>query len=186
MCWEHKKLIPEFLESEYTHFVYFENDLLFTQQNLDYWLETRSLFKKNNLTFVPAFHRIEISSSGQIVSLDATWPKAIHSILEIEGKKFASLFFPYHAMYVMDKELAQEHVQGHFYRPDGDKPGFRVPGVVEQSAVGNMFDNVPQGFYHRCLVPMEDFSRCWVHHTANKFVDDPDNSFGKLPIDQVL
>ena len=79
--------------------------------------------------------------------------------------------------------MAKEHKSSQFYRFYGEHHPI---GISERAALGNMYDCVPHGFSHRALVPVDQFQRCWVHHLPNKFARDPYNSFGKLPITQVI
>lgn len=182
MCWEHKTLLPKFVESTYTHFMYYENDLEIKQHNIDYWLETRALFKRNNLNFVPCFHRIEKNKHSDIFSLDICFTEE-PQVITVESKRYAFLSSPYHAMYIMDRELAAEHLDSRFFAFDRN---LAWHGISERAALGNLYDNVPEGYPHRGLVPVDEFSQCWIHHLPNKFVNMPNDTFGKLKIDQIM
>ena len=52
LTWEHKKYMPQFLESDYTHFAYLEGNVDVSQKTFNYWLRTRKLFKDNNFNFI--------------------------------------------------------------------------------------------------------------------------------------
>lgn len=188
MCWEHKELIEPFTQSDYTHFLYYENDIKVTDENFQYWLETRDLFKRNNLNFYPAFLRIELDEQGQIFSLDVTEPNIL-AVVEVEGQRFVSLAQPYHGMYLVDRDMALEHLSsplfGHF-RPYRNKEVFKGLGQAESAATGPAYDAVPEGFEHRCLIPVSNFYRCWVHHLPNFYVKNRPLNFGTLPVARVL
>lgn len=182
LCWEHKNYMQEFLDEGFTHFIYYENDILITQQNIDYWVETRELFCRNGLNFIPGMTRIEVDRQGFVYSLDIL-VKESRPIVTVEDQQFVSLVSPYHGMFIMDRDLVQEHMLSPFFKFDPDRTFW---GVSEQANVGNYYDNVPEGLTHRSLVPIDRFGRCWVHHLPNKFVNIHNDTFGKLPIMSVL
>ena len=182
LCWEHKNYMQEFLDSDFTHFIYYENDIRITQYNIDYWLETRELFLRNGLNFIPGMSRIEVDNRGFVYSLDIL-VRENRPIVTVEDRKFVSLVSPYHAMFIMDRALVQEHLSSPFFTFDPDRTFW---GVSEQANVGNYYDNVPEGLTHRSLIPIDQFDKCWVHHLPNKFVNLPNDTFGKLPIMQVI
>lgn len=180
LCWEHKKYLSEVVNQGYTHFLYYENDQLVTQSSLDYWTNARDMFLRNGLNFIPAFHRVEHNTNGEIYSMDCLRPvdRSKRPILEFQGQRFISMCQPYQGMYMMDLDLVSEHFASKFFSYNDSYEW----GIPEQANIGNMFDNIPQGFEHRLLVPLDRFSDCWIHHIQNKYVNDPDDLFAKIPI----
>jgi hypothetical protein len=179
LCWEHKKYLAEVVDQGYTHFLYYENDQLVTQSSIDYWVNSRDMFLRNGLNFIPAFHRVEQNFHGEIYSMDCLRPvdRSKRPILEFHGQRFISMCQPYQGMYMMDRDLVKEHFTSAYfsYNPQHEW------GIPEQANMGNMLDNIPSGFEHRLLVPLDNFSDCWIHHIQNKYVNDPEDLFSKIP-----
>jgi len=184
LTWEHKKYMVEFLKTDYTHYVYLEDDMEITKQTMDYWIETRQLFKENNANFLPAIHRIEYDNDGVPYSLDCT--KKINFInlqkVMIGDQAFASLPEPYQGMFIMDRELVQEHMNTQSYYI-GQNRGY---GIRESANLGNMYENVPDGFSHRALVPLEKFERCWVHHNSNNYQANLNTPHAKIKVEELF
>lgn len=193
LTWQHKRYMWPAMLQGYTHYAYIEGDINFTQKNMDYWLKNTKLFKENNLNFIPAMFRIEYNNKKQVFSSDVTDyyyhlghnPAYIEKEIVIGGKRFASLLQPYQGMFIMDREMVEEHINSDYFRL-GELHGYLI---MESANLGNMYVNVPEGFQHRALVPidnMEEFSQSWVHHISNNLHPDPENAHGKVPVDILL
>jgi hypothetical protein len=183
LVWEHKRYMVDFLKTDFTHQAHIEANVLVTQQTFDYWFRTRELFKRNNLNFIPAIHRVEKNNAGMWMTLDTTEPVVGRPIIEVEGKRFISLLRPHQGMHIMDRELVEEHERSryfHYSLPAG------YGGYVEASAVGNMFENVPAGFEHRMMTPLENFPETWVHHLTNNYTNNLNSIHGKIPVESLL
>jgi hypothetical protein len=183
LCWEHKDHMLDFLQSDFDHFVYYENDLDLQSSHINYWLETTELFARNNLPFIPGFHRIEQAPDGRMVSLDIINPQVGQPRIIVEGQEFIAMDVPYQAMLIMNRAQVEEHAACDLFRYE---PVAQRYAVSERANIGNLYHNVPNGFAHRALVPVNDFSKCWIHHMPNKFVNMLWDPFGKLPIEQVI
>jgi hypothetical protein len=181
LTWEHKKYMQEFLKTDYTHYVYLEDDMKLTTKSMDYWKQTKSLFKSLNLNFIPAMHRIEYSD-GIAYSLDATRKPGPCDAIILEGQKFVFLPEPYQAMFIMDREDVIEHLNSQF----ANIGEYHSYGIRESANLGNMYVNVPKGYSHRAVVPVEGFERCWVHHVANNYVDNLNTPHAKIPAKDLL
>jgi len=115
LTWEHKSASRKDLvdSDENTLFLYIENEMKFTQVNLDYWLKAKSQLAGSSL--IPAFVRVgESLNSNQWVAIDhfggrsSTYknlPK-----YSTADEVYAQLDNPYCACYLLDKELATEFV----------------------------------------------------------------------------
>lgn len=180
--WEHKKYMSEFLNSDYTHFAYLEGNIGVTKKTFDYWLTTRDLFKRNKLDFIPATHRIQKDKNGNVYSLDCTRPVENGNIVEIENQKFISISEPYQGMFIMDKELVKEHIDSDYYKL-GQKGYW---GIRESANLGNLFLNVPTGFSHRSLLPLNNFSDTWVTHFGTDYHGDTSSPHAKIKIQDLF
>jgi hypothetical protein len=188
LAWCHKRHMIHFLDTDYTHFMYLEDDILVTPETMKYWLRNRDLFKRNNLPFMPAVVRIEYDSKGQAFSLDSIQSDSIDKrpIVTVEGQKFISLSSPYQAMFIMDRELVEEHIRSKSFMYATATPFNGAWLIQDLAAQGNMYENIPLGFEHRYLVPIDNFSECWVHHTTDTYVNISQSSHSKLPANMIF
>lgn len=181
LTWEHKKYMSEFLKTDYTHYVYLEDDMKLTKKTMAYWKQTKSLFQEKNLNFIPAIHRIEYKDDVA-VSLDCTKKPGLCDAIILEGEKYVFLPEPYQAMFIMDRNDVIEHLNSQ-YANIGEYHSY---GIRESANLGNMYVNVPKGYSHRAVVPVKQFERCWVHHVANNYADNPNTFHAKLPAKDLL
>jgi len=181
--WEHKKYMQEFLESDYTHFAYLEGNIEVQKKTFDYWVRTRELFKRNNLNFIPAVHRVQ-KSGDDVYSLDATHHQRHRPTIEVEGQKFVSLSEPYQGMFIMDKELVKEHINSDYFT-FGQKGSW---GIRESANLGNMFVDIPAGYGHRYMLPINNFavSDTWVTHFGTDYHNDPKSPHAKIKVEELL
>lgn len=180
--WEHKKYMPEFLKSDYTHFAYIEGNLKVTQKTFDYWIKTRQLFKDNNLNLIPAVHRIQKDKNGQIYSLDSIHKQNNRLTLKIENQTFVFLSEPYQGMFIMDKEMVEEHIKSDFYSL-GLKRSY---GIRESANLGNTYVNVLNVMPHRVVVPLNIPEECMVEHFGTDYLNDPNSPHAKIKIEELF
>jgi hypothetical protein len=179
LTWIHKQYLKDFLSSGFTHFVYTEDDHVLTTQLMDYWVKHRELFREKG--FLPGMHRVEYNNN-KVYSVDCT-QKQLYREIVINGESFASLEQPYQGLMVMDRELVEEHIKSKSYTYNTSSYRF---GYAETANSEYIYDNVPQGFLHRLLVPIDRFSDCWIHHCANNYCTKSGTMHGKLPVENVL
>ena len=180
--WEHKKYMPKFFESDYTHFAYLEGNIQVEKKTFYYWVKTRELFQRNNLNFIPATHRVQKDVDDQLYSLDCTHYQRHRPTITVEGQKFISLSEPYQGMFIMDKELVKEHIESNYYQ-FGQKNSF---GIRESANLGNMFVNIPVGFGHRHMLPLNNFSDAWVTHFGTDYHGDKNSPHAKIKIQDLF
>jgi hypothetical protein len=182
LTWEHKKYMQSFLQSHYTHFAYIEGNILFGKRQMDYWLKTKDLFERNNMNFIPALHRIEKDFENEIYSLDCTRTINTFSKLIVEGQEFVSIPEPYQGMFIMDKEMVEEHINSDYFNL-GQKHNY---GIRESANLGNMYINVPPTFSHRMMTPLQDFSDTFVHHITNNYINNPHSPHAKIKVENLF
>ena len=187
LTWAHKCRMLDFKETTYTHFAYLEDDMVLTQDLMDYWIQTREQFKKRNLNFIPGFLRVEYNQ-GRAYSTDVTKEYKVNDLTRlIADQSYASLPQPYQACFVMDRELVEEHITSPSFSFETCQ---KIPGAAnktrERANFGNMYENVPEGFTHRMLVPLDLFVSCWIHHGADNYVNMPNTLHGKIPAERIF
>lgn len=193
--WCHKHLIRDvFLkdDSGYSHFIYLEDDILLPFRNFNYFLCYRDRLKTEGL--IPSFQRIEFNSyDGNLYYLDQVGVSDFNSRRRVmlDGYEFVNLDYPFHAMFILDRELAREYIGTRSFdrelskevRPDFD--------LAVRSGMGLCFENVPPGFAHRFACPVNPKSLTtpcwsWVYHLPNNYTNNRLKPFGKTRIDQMF
>ncbi|MBM3658315.1 MAG: hypothetical protein FJW95_02275 [Actinobacteria bacterium] len=192
LTWGHIAVMRAALASgQYSHFVYLEDDIGFTQENLDYWCRYRSHLASAGL--LPGFVRFEEKADERfVIDLKQPVPRA-HPRRHVEcGEEGTRTFLvmpnPYQAMYVVDRPLAAEHFRFSPARSPFTSLGARGGGwgVRERAAMGPIFDDVPRGLHARNAVleraeptGPQLHPGCMIGHLAGGYVDEP--QFG-LPV----
>jgi hypothetical protein len=199
LCWQHKQYLKWFRDSEYDYMIYWENDMLFTQDHLDYYIENKNLLDRYSMPFFPAFVRFEINNNNQMVSVDSLRSVDCRSrpIIELDGKRFLSHPEFYHGLYIFNKLDAAEHLQSKNLTSDDYIKNIvyelnhpHKHGTCESANSVHLIENVPRGFEHRSVLPLHDFHRSLIHHLPNKFSRMKELPyglpFGTIPIDSLL
>ena len=191
LTWCHQQIFRDRIKEDTTtsHFMYIEDDIVITPENIEYWLEGREVLR--NIGLIPSFLRYERSSrNSKLFATDLTrkvnpliTPKAY-----VDSKEYAymNLPQPYQGMYLLDRELIEEHLNCGSSSPDfGSWP------IREKATQGITFLNVPRPFSSRNVIGYSISTqaidkRSLIHHAANNYVDDPGSQLGKVPIDTLF
>ena len=180
--WSHLTIMrKKIADNSFTHFMYLEDDIRVTKENIVYWLNARKALKIYNL--IPSFVRTEINfKDKEVYVVDSTkknnfkkTPKVFSKVKDIA---FTNLPFPHQPIYFYDKEVMNEY----FNEPSSD-PDFALPaardhyqGIVERLDLMLTYHNIPQGFFHRAVVPVDLKNKiiksyCLVEHLSNKYAN---------------
>jgi hypothetical protein len=197
LTWEHKKIMLTEIKKgdKNSLFLYIENDMKFTQENLNYWLEHRKNLKESKL--IPSFVRVEHSSKqnswlaidhfGGKPSKNNELPK-----FESKGKTFVQLANPYCACYLMDLELAEEYANSRAFT-EKESRELTWWDIGARAAMGVQFVDVPKNFTSRHVVPIDkagDYCKisnsAVLHHLPNLYcqVEAIEKNF--LSIDKII
>ncbi len=190
LTWSHLSIFREVFESDTSasHFLYLEDDICISKDNINYWLKSREDLREKNL--VPSFLRFEIAElSTQKFVTDITRVTSIRKLPKHwVNKDYIFLNFPepYQGLYMMDRELMDE-----FLRSKAAIPEYSKWGIREKAAAGLTFVNVPRGFKSRNCVAYSIkeksiISDSLVHHISNSYVNDPKTKLGKLKLEKVV
>lgn len=196
--WAHKAYIKEKFQDpdcDFSHFVYLEEDIRFSRVNFKYFLDYRGQLKQSGL--IPGFIRIEFNEAlGDIFTADQRSVNnfAGRSKLTIGDLDFLNLDEPYAAMHLMDRELLSEYIgsPSFDFEKSYDVVGWGEP---ERAAMGLAFENVPDGFIFRTVVPVSRRTRipdvmALVHHLPNNYTNnytlDANYPLGKIRLDEIF
>ena len=196
--WIHKTFMKERHLAEgssYTHYLYLEDDMLFSQVNLTYFMDFRAGLRSFGL--IPGLVRYEynetehdIFTAGQLGRQDF-----LHKTRVICGNiDFIGLDEPYAAMFILDREMMDEYISSRSF--DSEASASVVGwGSVQRAAMGLTWENVPPGFHARQVVPLRSGTTvpdamCWVRHLPGRYTNDysstPNFILGKTPMDGIF
>jgi hypothetical protein len=191
LTWGHLDVFRQFFkeEEDITHFMYLEDDIEVKPNNISYWLQGREDLLKVGL--IPSFLRYEIADQKEEkLSTDVTSPVELSKvpafIANESGNTYINLPQPYQGMYLLDRELAREHLFGPSSSPD-----FGEWGIREKAAQGLTFAKIPSGCFSRNFIGFIQNQGCidpnaLIHHTPNNYANNPLSKFGKIPIKNLI
>jgi len=186
--WYHLNLMRKLYDKEeITHFLYLEDDILFNRSNFNYWINSRKILRKSNL--IPGFTRVEINQNNkELYAVDFTKKNNIKKLPKIkvnENYEFVNHKFPYQGMYLYDRELMKEHLQGPSSNPDCGHGAFDTNYIdsrminldlMAKANIGLTYINAPSGFFNRMVTlfnikEKEIDYNCQIQHLTNKYTN---------------
>ncbi len=196
--WIHKAFMKDrhlAQDSPYTHYLYLEDDMLFSQVNLAYFLNFRAGLKAFGL--IPGLVRYEynetehdIFTAGQLGQQDfLNKTRVVCRDIDL-----VCLDEPYAALFILDRELMDEYISSRSFDSEASV-GVVGWGSVQRAAMGLTWENVPAGFRARQVVPLRTGTTvpdamCWVRHLPGRYTNDysasPNFVLGKTPMDGIF
>ena len=201
---QHPKFLPwshlivmrkKMTDNSFTHFMYLEDDIRITKENIIYWLNARKALKIFNL--IPSFIRTEIKfENKEIYVVDSTQKNNFKKMPKVFSKTkniaFVNLLFPHQPIYFYDKELMNEYFNGAASDPDFAIPAARnyYQGIVERLDYMLTYHNVPEGFLHRAVAPVDLKNKiiknyCLVEHLSNKYANQ-NSQFSVIKVEDLF
>jgi hypothetical protein len=197
LTWVHLDCFRKYFlnDSLISHFCYLEDDIELKLENIKYWIKARKDLQQIRL--IPSFLRYEFKHGETIMrSSDVTLSLQFEKLPRFEAKDaeycYVNLPLPYQGMYLLDRELAEEHFFGPSSSPDFEIWGVApVWGIREKATQGLTFANVPRGCVSRNFLGFNKTinqidSGSLIHHTPNNYADNPNSRFGKIPIETLI
>jgi len=186
--WSHKHLITDkFLSAglNYTHFIYLEDDILLSFDNLRYFLHYRDLLNREGL--IPSFLRVEYNDAdNRLYLVDQVGVSDFNSRkhIDVDGYTFVNLDYPYNALFILDRDLALEYVSTRSFDRERSKAVQPDWDVATRAAMGLCFENPPPGFATRYVSPVDPVtlmtpSWSWVYHLPNNYAKNRLKPFAK-------
>ena len=196
--WLHKALLKQKHADghrPYTHYLYLEDDMVFSSGNLRYFLEFRPALKPFGL--LPGMVRYEyndtdhdVFTAGQLGRQDfVKKPRII-----CRDTEFVGLDEPYAAMFLLDREMMDEYLASRSFDVESSR-GVVNWGSIQRSAMGLTWENVPAGFRNRNVVPLRSRTTipdamCWVRHLPGRYTNDYSDTsnfvLGKTRMDEIF
>ena len=187
LTWCHRSVFMNLLNSDssVTHFLYTEDDILFTLDNLNYWLTLSPVLQEYN--GMPGFIRYEVDDEGSFFSSDFTKPLYLEDTFTVldNGARLVCLEEPYQAFYFLDRDQMSDLLETEAGSPD-DPSTFGMWGIREKAAQGLAFwkknKDYPSNYFIK--VSLDNFvdHRALVHHLPNTYAQISDSPYGKIRI----
>jgi hypothetical protein len=190
LTWIHREVfrLRYHNQPDISHFLYLEDDIEIKLENIIYWLEGRERLAAFGL--IPSFLRYEVKEGS--TEKYATDISRQTPLFQLPRVRFLSTYYfvnlpePYQATYLLDRQLAGEHLFGPSASPD-----FGPWNIREKAAQGVTFLEVPKGCFSRNFIGVNISdksvdSRALIHHIANNYANNPTIHFGKLPVKKIL
>lgn len=190
LTWEHKNSFRNRVEesSSSSIFLYLENDSLFTESNLRYFIEYKDDLAKFGL--LPSFLQTEYSNSSDqfvAVSLFENEKLSLEDLpkVELENGLFVQLPNPYSGLIILDKVQARRYVESPAFT-EFESRSLTWWDIGARAAMGLQFVDVPEGFTSRNVVPVNKSGNgvlecAWVPHQPNIYVQNRAFTKGMTP-----
>lgn len=209
LTWAHKRLFRRALDDQrFSHFVYLEDDIRFTQESFSYWCRFREPLAAHGL--LPGYVRYESTASGPFIADQSSrqpldGPRVHVHAPSADGSTASDALFvafdnAYQGMYVLDRPLARDHFRYSPNRTSLRSQSVRhwVPsqsvrhwGWRERAAAGPIFDDVPSGFTARNVVSVRRDATggyvldpaCLIEHLSGTITASADSPFGRISVE---
>jgi hypothetical protein len=201
LTWAHKnELFRDVSNAQVqSYFLYLEDDALFTEANLSYFIEHRAKLRSHGL--IPSFLRAEWNdNNGEWINSDSfeRLPKISDSSLQIDAdSKYIEVKNPYCAMILLDLELAKEYVASESSKLKSARhKHYFIWDSAATAALGLISEKIPKGYSSRTVVGFGSQSLLpligsIVRHQGDRYANEiwwrhfrlfEDHSKGDLPI----
>jgi hypothetical protein len=192
LTWAHVPIFRRAARTgRFSHLVYLEDDMRFGGEHLRYWQAYRKPLAE--LGLLPGFVRFEWQNGERFLvdALRPIDPALRRRVAHVGGRPthVVNLEAPYQALYILDRDLYEPH-----FRFSRGRSPLRSRAsdwaVRERASSGPIFDDVPEGFVSRNVVPVRvDGDRqqveasCLVEHMSPT---DSSSPFGVLRLDELF
>lgn len=180
LVWENRATLRKLHDTELpekTLILILENDVLFSAENLVYWLDERENLRKSGL--LPGFIRVEYSDLRNAwLCIDIHDRKSLNTPdfinrHEISRSRYVQISNLYNGLIILDKELLGEFVKSIAFDKKLSK-NMIWWDMGARASSGLQFVNTPQGFSDRYLIALEKpvseiHAGAMVHHLPNLY-----------------
>lgn len=173
-------------------FIYLEDDIALSQDNLDYFSDTLPLAK--TIGCIPGLIVYENDRKGDAVAVGYRGPQILerNHELELADQRYVSPKAPYWPGFILNRELCAEYLASPWSdrqqaetQPQSDRHSCRV-----HSAWALTYADIPPGLSSRYIVPVDDdlvpLPQSRVLHTAGNYVQSKSLSFGTVRLDDAI
>lgn len=195
LTWEHKKSFLASFEKAGTSsiFLAIEDDHLFTETNLEYFLDNKDRLAP--LRLIPSFLQIEFSEVNQhyvsvgLLSKEKIPLTTLPQVL-IEDDLFVQLPNPYSGLIILDYPQAKEYVSSIAFS-EFESRQLTWWGIGERAMMGLQFIDPPKHFSSRNVLPVNKSQEgiktsAWIIHQPNLYVQKQSFARGLTPAKMFL
>jgi hypothetical protein len=190
LTWSHLYFFRKLFNSDLSisHFMYLEDDIFITLQNIEYWLKARQALATQML--IPSFLRYELKKDSEdLYATDCTKKVNFFKLPKIKSSVnyyYLNLPEPYQGMYLLDRELMSEHLNG-----ASSIPEYTPWGISEKAAAGLTFMKVPQACYSRNFIGYDLGNKridqnSLIHHLPNNYANNSASPHGKIKVNELV
>lgn len=182
LTWSHKSILREdyYRSPEDSYFIYLEDDAIFTQSNLEYFISHREQLQ--GIGLIPSFLRVEWSNiHSEWINSDSfeRLPNAKQKEFIVHGENiYMEIKNPYCALILLDKELAQEYLSSESSNVDSAKLKHDfIWDTAATSALGLIAEKIPNGHSSRTVIALGSDSMLpligsIVRHQGDKYANE--------------
>lgn len=189
LTWEHKKFIEPWMQDASPgedFFMYIEDDIRITNENLVYFIRTSRTLKSHGL--IPGFLRYEVKE-GETRLVDITQPEywQRERSVQVDGQLYHACINPYWAGFILDRDSAREYVASKSFNLESSE--FVNWNVQERAAMGLTFESVRPDLRSRLVVPIRNGAPdpdCLVWHCSNSYSAEDHPVVARLTPDQAF
>jgi hypothetical protein len=189
LTWEHKKFIRPWLDNASRgedFFLYIEDDIVFTNENLRYYVLHRKRLENSSL--IPGFIRYETEGSQKKL-VDITRPEYWQRdrTIIINGCVYHANINPYWAGFMIDRDMAAEYINSKSFSPTESE--FVAWNIQERSAMGLTYERPRPNLKTRLVVPIVGDGPdpgCLVWHCSNTYSISGHPLMSKLTLEQAF
>lgn len=192
LTWSHKDVFRQLVRTDHsiTHYLYLEDDILLTEDNIQYYLEGES--QLSHKRFLPSFIRYETSDEHKMYAIDVMKVQIFTIMPKIQYSDnyyYVNFLYPYQGIYLLNARFMMEYFDSGADNPDKNS----VWPIREQNTAVIFFHNVPSGFTARnlagCIYQNDAVKldpRCLIHHLPNNYVNDKEHLAKLYTVDDVI
>jgi len=171
-------------------FIYGEDDLLFTKDNLNYWLKYKDICLNDDFNL--GFLRVEKRKKNNLLYSSDQITKIKNYIL-LKEEKFAKLESSNSSLWVYTKEELKKFSKTKYW--NFDFKWITVSGILlirEMAAVGWHGEDMNGQYMNRykaTIIPIKNNKlnkASFIKHISNNYANNPAGLFGSLKVDRLL
>ena len=179
LTWENRKIIEDVVDT-YDIQIYLEDDIKFTNTNLNYWLNYNEIVTKKGYNL--GFFRVEFDETEKMIT-DLTRP--LTKMVSIDNIDYiVNDNNPYCGFWIYSKEELKQFIKSKEWKFD-----FKQYGIREKSAIG--WHGKGMRRYKETIIPLKKeidkymtTDDCTVHHLPNNYINS--NSFCSIKFPIIL
>ena len=189
LTWKCRKLM--YLQrNDYEIFIFGEDDIVFSRNNLKYWLKYKDKCIEKNFNL--GFLRVEINKKNKLLYSTDQISK-IKYYVNVDNRKFAKLENSNCSFWIYDKKEFKKFINTKYWKFYWK--WVTISGILlirEMAAVGWHGVDMNGQFMNRykaTIIPIIDNKadkNSFINHISNKYANDPAGLFGTIKINNLM